>query len=229
MGKRGMMGYRLNTASVRRRRGACVPPRAGGFTLIEFLIAVSILSIIVAVSYTSFVSVRKTMTVGRRSLEVVRELRSFLERLDVEMSGALYVQGDEGTLFRSKRSEFGRQKASSLIFTTIMPQSFLETGKRGDVIRVEYEVSQNPNDEDLLILTKKLYMLSQPPREFDEPIEFIVGEEFSSFLFRFKRGAQWFETWDTETRNELPDSVELVFSLGGRRYRETFNVYISEM
>jgi type II secretion system protein J len=229
MRKRCKIVCRRNPASARRRKGACVPPRVGGFTLIELLIAVSVLSIIVAVSYTSFVSVRKTMVVGKRSLEVMRELRNFLEGLDVEMSGALYVRGDEGTLFQSKRRELGRHEASSLAFTTIMPQSFLETGKRGEVIRVEYEVSQNQYDEDLLVLTKKMYMLSQPPRDFDEPIEFIVGEQFSSFLFRFKSGAQWFETWDTETRKELPDSVELVFSLGGRRYRETFNVYISEM
>jgi len=216
-------------APVRRRGERDEPPRYEGFTLIEFLIAVSILSIIVAVSYTSFVSVRKTMLVGKRSLQVMREVRNFLERLDVEISGSIYVREDEGTLFQSKRDELGHLETSDLVFTTIMPQSLLETGKRGEVVRVEYEASQNQNDEDLLVLTKRMYMLSLPPRDFDEPVEFIVGEEFSSFQLRFRSGTQWFESWDTETRNELPDGVELVFSLGGRSYREFFNVYISEM
>jgi hypothetical protein len=183
----------------------------------------------VAVSYTSFVSVRKTMLVGKRSLQVMREVRSFLERLDVEISGSIYVRGDEGTLFQSKRDEVGQLETSNLVFTTIMPQSLLEAGKRGEVVRVEYEVSQNKNDEELLVLTKRMYMLSLPPRDFDKPVEFVVGEEFSSFQLRFRSGNQWFESWDTETKNELPDGVELVFSLGGRSYREFFNVYISEM
>lgn len=206
-----------------------VSPRFGGFTLIELLIALTILSIIAAVSYTSFVSVRKTMDVGAKNIEVMREVRNFLERLDVELSGALYVRRDEATLFVSKRQEVGQQTASSLAFTTIMPQSFLEVGKRGEVIRVEYEVSQNDQNSDFLVLKKKLYLLSLPPRDYDEPVEFIVGEDFSTFLLRFKSGGQWFETWDTETREELPDSVELVFATGGKSYRETFNVYISEM
>ena len=224
-----MIPNRVCFAPVRRRRDRGDPPRYKGFTLIEFLIAVSILSIIVAVSYTSFVSVRKTMLVGKRSLQVMREVRSFLERLDVEISGSIYVRGDEGTLFQSKRDEVGQLETSNLVFTTIMPQSLLEAGKRGEVVRVEYEVSQNKNDEELLVLTKRMYMLSLPPRDFDKPVEFVVGEEFSSFQLRFRSGNQWFESWDTETKNELPDGVELVFSLGGRSYREFFNVYISEM
>jgi general secretion pathway protein J len=200
-----------------------------GFTLIEFLIALAILSIIAAVSYTSFVSVRKTIDVGRRNNELMREMRAFLERLDVELSGALYVKGDSGTLFLSKREDLGQQSASSLVFTTIMPQSPFELGKRGEVVRIEYVVAQSEAAEDLIVLKKRIYLYSLPPREFDEPLEFIIGEEFTSFLLRFKSTERWVDTWDTQTRNELPQSVELVFSLGGGKYRELFNIYIAEM
>ncbi len=201
----------------------------GAFTLVEFLIALAILSIIAAVSYTSFISVRKTVDVGRRNNELMREMRAFLERLDVELSGSLYIKGDSGTLFLSKREDLGQQSASSLVFTTLMPQSPFELGKRGEVVRIEYEVAQSEVAEDLIVLKKRIYLYSLPPRESDEPLEFIISEEFSTFLLRFKSTERWLDTWDTQTRNELPESVELVFSLGGRKYREFFNVYISEM
>lgn len=212
-----------------KSRSAKTGPGLSAFTLIEFLIALAILSIIAAVSFTSFVSVRRTIDMGRRNNELMREIRTFVERLDVELSGALYIKGNEGTIFVSKREDLGQQKASSIIFTTIMPQTPLELGKRGEVLRVEYEVSPSEADDQYIALRKKIYLYSLPPREFDEPVEYMVGEEFTSFLFRFKSGGRWFESWDTQNQDELPESIELVFSFGGRKYREFFNVYISEM
>jgi hypothetical protein len=159
----------------------------------------------------------------------MREVRTFLERLDVELSGALYVSGDEGTIFVSKREDLGSQEASDISFTTIMPQTPLELGKRGEILQVEYEVAASEAGEQFIALKKKIYLYSLPPGDFDEPVEYLIGDEFTSFFFRFKSGGRWFEEWDTETRDELPESIELVFSLGGRTYREFYNVYISEM
>ncbi len=204
-------------------------PKLGGFTLIELLIALAILSIIAAVSFTSFVSVRRTIETGRRNNEIMRELRAFLERLDVELSGAVYIKGDEGTIFVSEREDLGPQDASSISFTTIMPQTPFELGKRGEVLHVEYEVSASKAGEQFIALKKKIYLYSLPPGDFDEPVEYMIGDEFTSFLLRFKSDGRWFESWDTEKQNELPENIELVFSLGGRKYREIFNVYISEM
>ncbi len=212
-----------------KSRSAKTGPDLSAFTLIEFLIALAILSIIAAVSFTSFVSVRRTIDMGRRNNELMREIRAFVERLDVELSGSLYIKGDSGTIFVSKREDLGQQRASSIIFTTIMPQTPLELGKRGEVVRVEYEVSPSEAGDQYIALKKRIYLYSLPPREFDEPVEFIVGEEFTSFLFRFKSDGRWFESWDTQSQDELPESIELVFSLGGRKYREFFNVHISEM
>jgi type II secretion system protein J len=210
-------------------RSAKTKPELSAFTLIEFLIALAILSIIAAVSFTSFVSVRRTIDMGKRNNELMREIRTFVERLDVELSGAIYIKGNDGTVFVSKREDLGQQKASSIIFTTIMPQTPLELGKRGEILRMEYEVSTSEAGDQYIALKKKIYLYSLPPREFDEPVEYMVGEEFTSFLFRFKSGGRWFESWDTQNQDELPEGIELVFSLDGRKYREFFNVYISEM
>ncbi len=200
-----------------------------GFTLVEFLIAFSILSIIAAVSYTSFVSVRRSINVGRENEEALREIRKFLEDLDAEISGALYIRGDEGTLFESRRQDLAGSEVSDIKFTTIKPQSFLELGKRGEVIRVEYKISQKDDVSETFVLEKSLYYYTLPPRDYDEPISYIVGEDFSSFQFRFRSEGQWFDTWESEKRESLPDGVELIFTKGDKKYREFFNVFISEM
>jgi type II secretion system protein J len=203
--------------------------RYKGFTLVEFLVALSILSVITAVSYTSFVSVRRSIDVGKENEETLREIRKFLEDLDVEISGALYVRGDGGTLFESRRQDVAGSEVSNLKLTTIKPQTFLELGKRAEVIRVEYELSPKEDGSETLILKKNLYYYTLPPRDFDEPFSYIVAEDFSSFLFRFRSDGQWFDTWESEKKESLPDGVELIFSKGNKKYREFFNVFISEM
>jgi type II secretion system protein J len=199
-----------------------------GFTLIEFLIALAILSVIAAVSFTSFVSVRRTVDIGRRNNERMREIRTFLERLDAELSGVIFIKNDEGTPFTTEQGELGSLETSSLSFAAIVPQSLFEVGRRGEVMRIEYSVSPNEFNKELLVVRKKIHFLSLPPGSNDEPVEFIIGEEFTNFLFRFKSEGRWLEAWNSDTRQGLPESIELVFSLGGRTYREVFNVYISE-
>lgn len=199
------------------------------FTLVELLVAMSILSIIAAVSYTSFVSVRRTAEANRRNEERMREIRNFLERLDSELASTLYVRQDKGTLFFSRRFEIGGEKVNNLLFTAIEPQEYFEVGKRGEVVQIAYEVTLSEGTEELLTVTKKLHYYTLPPRDFDEPVEYTIGDDFSSFVLRFRDDGRWVDSWDTEKLNRLPDGVELTFSRGGKTYREFFNVFISEM
>ena len=62
-----------------------------------------------------------------------------------------------------------------------------------------------------------------------EPIVYDIGNDFTSFMLRFYRQGKWHDSWDSKITSQLPERVELTFSLGGTKYREFFNVYISEM
>ncbi len=199
------------------------------FTLMELLISLSMLTIIAFVSTTSFVSMRKITEVTRRNEDALRHIRYFLSRLDVEISGAVLVRRAEETLFQSKRMDINGEKVNNLIFTTISPQQYLEIGKRGEIIKLEYDVTENEEDPYLLVVTKKVYYNTLTPEDEQEPVEFIIRSDFTSFMLRFYKAGKWHDSWDTKKTNNLPDGIELIFSLGETKYREFFNVYISEI
>ncbi|KKL78227.1 hypothetical protein LCGC14_2026950 [marine sediment metagenome] len=201
----------------------------GAFTLFELLVSISILSIIAFLSTISFISMSKIVDVSRRNEEVLRNTRSFLERLDVEVSSAILVRRAEETLFLSKRTDIMGENVNNLIFTTIAPQQYLEIGKRDEVIKVEYEVKENEDNPDLLVVTKKVYYHILTSDMLQEPVEFDIRSDFTSFMLRFYDQGKWHDTWDSNITNQLPERIELTFSLGGTKYREFFNVYISEM
>ena len=199
------------------------------FTLFELLVSISILSIIAFLSTTSFVSMRKIVDVNRRNEEMLRNTRSFLERLDVEISSVILVKRAEETLFLSKRIDIMGENVNNLVFTTIAPQQYLEIGTRDEIIKVEYEVKLNEDNPDLLIVTKKVYYHLLMGEMSQEPVEFNIRNDFTSFMLRFYEQGKWHDTWDSEKTNHQPERVELTFSLGGTKYREFFNVHISEM
>ncbi len=203
--------------------------RLKGFTLVELLISLAILSIIAAVSYTTFVSVKRASEIHRQNDDMLRELRSFLERLDVELNGAVYVRSDKSTHFVSKRKELGSSTTSDLLFATVSPRTFLETGTRSEIIRIEYETTRNTENEEYLTLIKRIYRNTLLPPESAEPFEYTVRSDFTSFLLRFYSAGKWFDSWDTEKMDGLPDGIELTFTIGERKFREYFNVFISEM
>ena len=202
--------------------------RYGAFTLLELMISLAILSVIAALSYTSFVSVRKVVEVNRRNEDILRSIRWFQERLDVEISGAIYIRNAEQTLFVSERKDYVGKEVSNLTFTTLAPQSYLEIGTRGEILKIVYEVEQNIENNELLVVTKKVFYHLLSPEAYQEPVEYVIRPDFGSFTLRFYKGGKWYDSWDTKEMNLLPEGIELLFSVDGNHYREFFNVYISE-
>jgi type II secretion system protein J len=212
------------------------------FTLIEFLIAITIVSVIAAACVVSFTSVNRVVDLHRRNDAILRDLRGFLDSADVEISSALYVRSDKRTIFFSQRRDVGDREVNNLMFTTVSPQHYLELGIRGEIINVQYIIETNEANPDLLILRKRVLFntfsnevqtLSFETEysslvESGAMAEFIIRDDFTIFQLRFYSEGKWHDSWDTRKQDRLPESIELVFSLGGKKYREMFNIFISE-
>ncbi|MBX7255866.1 MAG: prepilin-type N-terminal cleavage/methylation domain-containing protein [Candidatus Hydrogenedentes bacterium] len=112
-----------------------------GFTLIEVLIATSILVIVVAAIYASFSGVTTTMAATRVSAEEMR-LRQFLERSLRTNLSALHTDRDQrDPLFRlvGMDQESPDGPADSLRFVSMAPLVG-GTGLPGDLKEVRYDV-----------------------------------------------------------------------------------------
>jgi type II secretion system protein J len=206
------------------------------FTLIELLVSLAILAVIASLSFSSFQSINRIVDVNRRNERAQLSVRGFVDRLDAELAGAIFVRTAGETLFVSKRQEIGGKNASSLAFTTIMPQRYLEVGDRDEIVKVEYRVERSEETDGLLVVRKRVItrLLSPYPEREAEPgpdsgvAEFLIRDDFTEFTMRFNKGGRWYESWDSKQMNLVPDGVELIFSLGDKTFREYFNVFIYE-
>ena len=154
-----------------------------GFTLIEILVAVAILSVLLAAIYSTFFLSYKAIEGMDESMVKLQEARRALDILKRELDSAFYAADDENTFFRIvDRDVFGKQ-ATRLEFTAFsLP--------RPGVSKVTYFIEEK---EGKLNLFKKLE--SPYGKEEAEGVDII--EDMESFGIEAKYNDTWVKTWDT--------------------------------
>lgn len=169
---------------------------ARGFTLIEVLIASALLSIILAVLYSTFFISHKAVSGFDESILRLQECRAALDTLKREIDSSFYRENDKKTVFKLEdRDIFGKQ-TSRIIFTTLSP---LNNG----VSEIKYHVEKSG---DKLIFHKEVsnpFSLNNGYREAD------IIEGILEFTIEAKYNDKWVRTWDTEVTNGLPAEVRI--------------------
>lgn len=209
-------------------------PGQEAFTLIEVLIAISLLAVVLAVIYESFASVMNSTELARESTGELR-MRQFLSRnLNANIS-SITVPPD---FLNSKFAIVGTGgNMTSLEFTSTSPLAGT-TSLPGIVKRVRYLASSGGSDMDVISLLEsdedidaRLYLectevpLTDPSMDEDafaeDPSEdfFLMEADqqmapgwsipIDSFTVRYFDGEEWVEEWDSMALLQVPWAVRI--------------------
>lgn len=173
--------------------------RREGFTLLEILIAMGILSILLLSVYGTFSSVHRAVEATDGSMTTLREARLFFELLKREVESS-YVSGDAGsrdTFFVVRDRDVFGKRLSELGFTSFVPYG------RG-LFAVEY--SLDPERGTLLKKASSIF------RE-DEPQSFEVLNGVEEFAVEVFTGGKWVGTYDGRLEGALPSKVRAKITL----------------
>lgn len=189
-----------------------------GFTLLEVLLSLLLLTIVLGAIYSTFFLAQKAVTGIDESLLKLQEGRALLDTLSREIDAAVYTSGRKQSRLKIEdRDIYGRQ-TSRLTFTALSPL-------RPGLSRITYHIEEH---DKVLILYKKM---DNPYKDISEtdtadsrtnasdpnkPVDMIEGLE--SFTVEAKEGANWVKTWDTEETKRMPEEVRvtLVFKIKDR-------------
>lgn len=201
------------------------------FTLVELLIALSILSIITYMSASSFVSIRKATEWSGQNAEIRKKVYTLVDNLNNELSSVIYISSNRRTTFKSVRTNEAGVEINNLRFCFISPISFYELAKRDELVEVEYTVKQDEKSVNKYMVNKRIWYYARFPdkpeqRDPDASYTLITNVDF--FRLRFYSRGKWYDSWDTDKIKDIPEMIELDFSLNSKEYREYFNVYISK-
>lgn len=173
--------------------------RKGGFTLIEVLVAVAILSAVLAAIYSTFFLSHRAIEGMDESLLKLQESRKAIDILRRELDSACYKSVEEDTFLKIQDRDIYGKQVSKLTFTTF---STLRPG----LSVISYYIEEK---DGKLNLFKKVG--SPYSKEETDGVDII--EDIEEFTVEAKYNDRWVKTWDTDITNAIPGEIRIGLSM----------------
>jgi len=193
-----------------------------GFTLLEMMIAIAILSIILIVVASSFNAVAHSKTHGEDRLELDREGRATVWALSKEIRGAIQTpMAISRVVFVGSGQMRDGLPEDSLIVSTLNAGHRRSITSMGAEQIVSYTVEPNPDHRGWFILTRS-QVSGLSTSGVGDAAPTVLANNVISFHLRYFNGNAWSESWDSSAlpRNQqLPLAASIDLQLAGKNGR----------
>ena len=205
----------MNLAGLPRRR---VAAPAGGrsrsaFTLVEIMIALTILMTAIAAAYASWAAVVRASKAGLDAAVRVQRTRMTIRTLvDALLSVEMY--GGNADLYAFYADTSGDYAYASWV--SRLPASFPDAGLFGDQVvrRVTFSVEPGAQGNQLVMYQMPLLAVETQDQK---PFPVVLARDVSLFALEFwdGRANKWLDAWDNT--NALPKMVRVSIGVGRSR------------
>ena len=193
-----------------------------GFTLLEVLLALTILAMVATVIYSSFSTASRNIESAEALRDGTDQARTLIARLTNDIANA-YVNGNLSETFfygsKLERDE-DKQRFDSIYLTTLTNQRYLSqksdaNSKEMDLWEVGYFFQDKPDGKGKVLMRKEKREISKdvPRREGGKDYE--LTDTVEGLRLRYSNGTTWADEWTSG----LPKAVEIVLTMtDGRVY-----------
>jgi len=191
--------------------------RDGGFTLLELILALTVLAVLVAIVSGTFRVGVRAWEKGESDIEVRHRERTVLEQMRRQMAS----MSTRMLLNDGKEPFFPLGSPAKLRFVSEVP---LLPGNAYGLVFVEYRIEAGQDDRAALkIFERNLVFLDESflEREPDEDdfVELLPGLQEAVFSYRSRpeegQEGRWEEEWKPEDEKKFPRAVRLSVTPGG--------------
>jgi prepilin-type N-terminal cleavage/methylation domain-containing protein len=221
---------------------ALATPQSKGFTLLEVLLAMAILSVIMTVVYASFSTAGKNIEQAEALRDENDLSRTLMARLSDDIANA-YISPSMNmtsqailTIFYGKMevveggSGAGNEKIrhDSISLTTLTHWRKLGS-RETELWEVGYFFKEKPDGKGFALFRKEKRELNKEVPALEGGDEYELTDRVESLQFRYKQGNQtgspWVDAWNTKgaNLNSLPSLVEIALTL------DTGKVYVTQV
>lgn len=188
-------------------------PASGGFTLVEVVVALSILSLVMLATVTGLRTLANTQVTVERMMQRIDEVRTVSSFLRDTMESAAVGGGDAGGLSlgtKSRESAYFEMTPDALIWN-----STILIGERfggSYLLRLARE-------DDLLVLRWQEPVVSGQPLDWSEAQVRTLADELQEFEISWR--GDFRDDWQSEwRRGDVPGWVRLQIRTAGRYWPE---------
>lgn len=188
---------------------------AGGFTLIEVMLAMAILTVVIGAIYSTWTGIVKASRVGQDAAAAAHRERMAVRVVEEALAGAqLYVANP---MYYSFEVDNGGKVALS--FVSSLPQAFPRSGKFGDALmrRVMFSVEAGAGYQKQLVLRQNPILMELDEDEQLHPV--VLAQSVKKFSVEVwnPTANDWADTW--LLTNQLPKMVRVSLQLNAAASR----------
>lgn len=181
-------------------RKTALPGNGNGFTMVELLIAISILAMILITIYAAFQGTIKVIRTGSRGADNYQHLRLAIESIRRDLVCAFIPPGEEGVL-KGIDNDSGGSDMDSIDFVTAsnLMADPGEDRRESDICEVGYFISDE--HEGVLVRRVDLTVDSNP---FSGGRLEPIAEKVVALNFQYYDAEEdkWLDSWDPEAEEE---------------------------
>lgn len=172
-----------------------------GFTLVEVMIALFILSIIFSILYSSFFPTQKVIRNIEKRREEWKVLETGLHILSNDIRTISLPASNAISLFKGNDTYTRQPMITFSAYTSFQSDGI------GRLRKVAYNIEEDLDERGTFILRRLLYKGSEEIIEDEVLIDGLEEIEFSYF-----DGKDWKERWDAKDSDNLPKGVKVSIS-----------------
>jgi prepilin-type N-terminal cleavage/methylation domain-containing protein len=207
-----------------------------GFTFLEIVISISILAVIMGVTYSSLNQIIRSKKILDDARDGKAIADSILSRMTREFQQA--VNSDSATLailpprnnltkpylgktvFLSERKEQSQgQIATTITFLTLaQPASHIDPENKSEYIQVTYRVEPDPDDpnkERLRLIREEVPFITPASKAYKRTLAFPISQDILQFEFLFydSNKEAWIESWGKHPNLNAPPLIQVLFRI----------------
>lgn len=200
------------------RRTLMIGRRRAGFTLVEVVVAVSILALIGTVTFITLSNSLKTRDVLEAEDRVNQSARIAMSRIRRDFSLAYLTKNTAAV--NSYRTIFVGQDdntADVAWFAALSHQRRVRDSRESDQTEITYWTVDDPDaDRALVLLRREAPRIDQEPEKDGSIAPVAYGVRAFDLQYLDHQTAEWKKEWDTtgsETPNRLPRAVRVTLTM----------------
>ena len=185
-------------------------PKLEGFTLLEVMLALAILSVIMTVIYASFSTASSTVEQAEARRDQTDLGRTLAAKMAEEIANAYYNPAMKESIFYGKKSTPTDEGArfDSIALTSLTNWRKNES-KETDLWEVGYRFEMAPEGAGQVLVRHEKRDMDKERTPLEGGADMIVTDRIGDLRLRYYDGSAWKDEWDTRTMNRLPRAVEI--------------------
>ncbi len=170
-----------------------------GFTLVEILIAVAIVSLILTIIYASYASSIDTMNYTRKKMDAFSMVRLTLSRMNDEITSSFFSEDSEDVMFAGEEGKID--------FISSSHERIFKDSKEYDLVEIGYFTEPEEEGKNLSLWRREDGTPDDDVLEGGEKENLIEGLE--GLEFKYYDGEEWRDEWDSKEESCLPQAVKV--------------------